>query len=69
LLELGADPAKALTATLVWWAVNVRWAGYRRGEVVDVIKILRAGGAVVTERDRELAADAGAPEVISALDG
>jgi hypothetical protein len=68
LLELGAHPAKALTATLVWWAVNVRWAGYRRGEVVDVIKILRAGGAAVTERDRELAADAGAPEVISALD-
>ena len=67
LLELGADPAKALTAMLVWWAVNVRWAGYRRGEIVDVIEILRAGGAEVSERDRELAADAGVPEVISAL--
>lgn len=67
MLDLGATPAKALTAVLTWWAMNVRWAGYRRGEVVDVVEILRAGGAEVNERDRELAANAVEPVVISAL--
>jgi uncharacterized protein len=26
LLDLGAEPANAITAVLVWWAANVRWA-------------------------------------------
>ena len=47
---------------------NVRWAKYRADEVVDVIKTLRAGGAVVGDRDGELAAEAGEPTVMSALD-
>jgi hypothetical protein len=46
-----------------------RWAVYRVGEVVDVIEILRLGGAVVTDRHRELAAEAGVLEVGAALDG
>lgn len=68
MLDLGATPAGALTAVLVWWSVNVRWAAYRRGEVAEVVEILRAGGAVVDQRDRELAVNAVVPEVISALD-
>jgi hypothetical protein len=41
--------------------------GYRAGEVAEVIEILRAGGADVTERHRELAARAGASQVEAAL--
>ena len=44
-----------------------RYAGYRAGDVADVIDILRAGGAEVTDRHRELAADAGASQVEAAL--
>lgn len=58
-LDLGAEPARALTATLAWWATNVRWAGYRSREVVAVIELLLVGGAVITDRDRELAGQAG----------
>jgi hypothetical protein len=68
-LELGAEAGNALTTALVWWVANVRWAKYRAGEVVDVIETLRAGGAVVSDRDRELASEGGVPTVISALDG
>jgi hypothetical protein len=68
MLELGAEPAKALTALLNWWAVNVNWAGHRAGEVVKVIERLRAGGAVVTTRDRELATEAGVSTVVAVLD-
>jgi hypothetical protein len=68
LLELGAQPASALTTLLSWWAVNIRWAGYRAGEVIHVIEILRAGGSMVSDRDHELAAEAKVPTVISALD-
>lgn len=68
LLDLGSQPAKALTMLLVWWAANARSAGYRRSEVVEVVELLRAGGAMVSERDRELASHAGAPMVVSALD-
>ena len=47
--------------------VNVRWAGYRAKDVVRVVEVLRAGAAVVTERDRELAAEAGVPAVVEAV--
>ena len=67
-LDVGAEPASALTTVLVWWVANVRWAKYRAGEVVAVIEALRAGGAVVGDRDRELAAEGGLPTVVSALD-
>lgn len=67
LLDVGAEPAKALTTMLVWWVANVRWTEYRAGEVVAVIEALRTGGAVVGDRDRELAAEAGVPSVTSAL--
>ena len=69
LLELGAQPARALDALLVWWSVNVRWSGYRATEVAGVVGILRAGGAVVTDRHTELAAEAGAEAVRAALTG
>jgi hypothetical protein len=68
MLDLGAEPAEALTAVLNWWVANVRWAGYRAGEVVNVIEILRSGGATATARDRELATEAGVPAVRAALD-
>lgn len=67
LLGLGAEPATALTALLTWWVTNVRWAGYRAGEVVRVVEILRADGAVVTARDRELANEAGVSAVVDAV--
>jgi hypothetical protein len=68
LLDVGAQPAAALTSVLVWWAVNVRWAKYRASEVVTVIEVLRAGGAVVGDRDRELTAEGDAETVVAALD-
>jgi len=67
MVDLGADPARGLDALLSWWTVGVRYAGYRAGEVADVIDILRAGGANVTDRHRELAATAGASQVEAAL--
>lgn len=67
MLDLGAQPANALTAVLAWWTVNVRWAAYRSQEVVDVIEILRAGGAEVSDRHRELAEEAGVLTVGAAL--
>jgi uncharacterized protein len=67
LLELGAEPARALDALLVWWSVNVRWAAYRVSEVVAVAEILRAGGATVTAHHRELATQAGAAPVVAAV--
>jgi hypothetical protein len=67
MVELGADPRRGLDALLSWWPVGVRFAGYRAGAVADVIDILRAGGAEVTERHRELAANAGASQVEAAL--
>ena len=67
MVELGADPGRGLDALLSWWSVGVRSAGYRADDVADVIDILRAGGADVTERHRELAASAGASQVEAAL--
>jgi hypothetical protein len=65
MVELGADPG--LDALLSWWAVGFRFAGYRAGDVADVVDILRAGGANVTDRHRELAESAGASQVEAAL--
>ncbi len=67
MVELGAEPGRGLDALLSWWSVGVRFAGYRAGDVADVIDVLRAGGANVTERHRELAASAGASQVEAAL--
>lgn len=67
MLDLGADPAEALTVLLAWWAMNARWYGYRAKEVIDVIEILCAGGAVVTDRHRELVLRAGVDAVARAL--
>ncbi|MBE1548232.1 hypothetical protein GGC64_002256 [Mycobacterium sp. OAS707] len=68
MVELGADAARGLDALLPWWAtVGVRYSGYRAKEVADVIDILRAGGATVTDRHREFAATAGAAQVEAAL--
>jgi uncharacterized protein len=67
LVDLGADPGRGLEALLSWWVVGVRFAGYRARDVADVIDVLRAGGAAVTERHRELAASAGASQVEAAL--
>ncbi|MBP1822854.1 ankyrin repeat domain-containing protein [Mycobacterium sp. OAE908] len=68
MVELGADAARGLDALLPWWAtVGVRYSGYRAKEVADVIDILRAGGATVTDRHRGFAATAGASQVEAAL--
>jgi hypothetical protein len=67
MVELGADPGRGLDALLSWWSVGVRSAGYRAGDVAHLIDVLRAGGAGVTERHRELAASAGASQVEAAL--
>jgi hypothetical protein len=67
MVELGADPRRGLDALLSWWPFGIRSAGYRAGDVADIIDILRAGGADVTERHRDLAANAGASQVEAAL--
>lgn len=67
LLELGAQPARALDVLLIWWTANVRWSAYRDKDVARIVAILRAGGAVVTDRHRELAREAGVPLVEAAL--
>ncbi len=68
LVELGADPRRGLDALLQWWAATgAREAGHRAGEVADVIDVLRTGGAAVTGRHRELAAESGASQVEAAL--
>jgi hypothetical protein len=67
MVELGADPRRGLDALLSWWPTGVQFAGYRAGEVADVVDILRAGGAEVTDRHRELAVRAGASQVEAAL--
>jgi hypothetical protein len=67
MVELGADPGRGLDALLSWWPVGVRSAGYRAGDVADIIDILRAGGASASDRHRKLAANAGASQVEAAL--
>lgn len=67
MVELGADPGRGLDSLLSWWAVGATFNGYRSGRVVELIGILRAGGAEVSQRHRELAADAAASDVEAAL--
>ncbi len=67
LVELGADPGRGLDTLLAWWATAVRSNAGRAGVVAEVAEVLRAGGARVTERHRELVASAGAEPVIAAL--
>ncbi|MCV7298822.1 ankyrin repeat domain-containing protein [Mycobacterium barrassiae] len=67
MIELSADPGRGLDSLLAWWAVGAKFNGYRSGRVVELIDILRAGGAEVSPRHRELAADAAAPDVEAAL--
>ncbi len=67
MVEVGADAGRGLDALLAWWAVGGRFAGYRAAAVAEVIELLRSGGAVVSQRHRELAAAAGASEVEAAL--
>ena len=67
MVDLGADPGRGLDALMSWWAVGVELARYRAGDVAGVIDILRAGGAQVTDRHRELAASAGASQVVAAV--
>jgi hypothetical protein len=67
MVELGADPRRGLDALLSWWPTGVQFAEYRAGDVADIIDILRAGGAKVTGRHRDLAANAGASQVEAAL--
>jgi hypothetical protein len=67
MVELGADPGRGLDSLLAWWAVSAKFNGYRSGRVVEVIDILRAGGAEVSQRHHELAAEAAASDVEAAL--
>jgi hypothetical protein len=67
MIELGAEPGRGLDALMCWWAMEARLAAYRAAEVAAVIEILRAGGAGVTDRHRELAATAGASQVEAVL--
>ncbi|BBZ16371.1 ankyrin repeat domain-containing protein [Mycolicibacterium gadium] len=67
MVELGADPARGLDALLAWWAVGATFNAYRAAAVADMVGLLRAGGAAVSQRHRELAAQAGASEVETAL--
>jgi uncharacterized protein len=67
MVDLGADPGRGLDALMSWWPAEVTFAGSRAADVAGVIDILRAGGAQVTDRHRELAASAGAPQVEAAL--
>ncbi|ORB63677.1 ankyrin repeat domain-containing protein [Mycolicibacterium tusciae] len=67
MVELGADPVRGLDALLAWWAVGAAFNAYRAAAVAGVVDLLRAGGAAVSQRHRELAAQAGASEVEAAL--
>jgi uncharacterized protein len=67
MVDLGADAGRGLDALMAWWAVSAGIAGYRAADVADVVEILRAGGAAVTDRHRELAARAGASQVEAVL--
>jgi hypothetical protein len=68
MIDLGADAGRGLDALLPWWAtIGARYSGYRAKEVADIVEILRAGGAAVTDRHREIAATAGASQVEAAL--
>ena len=67
MVELGADPDRGLDSLMAWWSVGAKFNGYRAAAVAEVVDLLRAGGAAVSQRHRELAANAGASEVEAAL--
>lgn len=67
MVELGADPGRGLDSLMAWWSVGAKYNGYRAAAVAEVVDLLRAGGAEVSRRHRELAANAGASEVEAAL--
>jgi ankyrin repeat protein len=67
MVELGADPGRGLDSLMAWWSVGAKFNGYRAAAVCDVVDLLRSGGAAVSQRHRELAANAGASEVEAAL--
>lgn len=67
MVELGADAGRGLDSLMAWWSVGATFAGYRAGAVAELIELLRAGGAAVSPRHREVAATAGASEVELAL--
>lgn len=67
LIDLGADPGRGLDALMSWWPSGATFGAYRAGVVSDVVDVLRAGGAAVSERHRELAATAGVEQVTAAL--
>lgn len=67
MVELGANPGRGLDSLMSWWADGAQFNGHRAGDVAGLIDILRAGGAVVSDRHRELAAVAEASQVESAL--
>jgi hypothetical protein len=67
MVDLGANPGRGLDSLMSWWPGGAELNGYRAGDVAAVIDILRAGGAVVSDHHRELAAAAGASQVESAL--
>ncbi|WP_326546655.1 ankyrin repeat domain-containing protein [Mycolicibacterium sp. ND9-15] len=67
LVDLGAEPRRGLDAVLAWWAAAVKCSADRADAVMDVVDVLRAGGAEVTERHRALATAAGVEQVTAAL--
>jgi uncharacterized protein len=69
MVELGASPTRGLDALLTWWALGARYATHRADVVVDIVEMLRAGGAEVSQGHLEQAARAGTPRVESALRG
>jgi ankyrin repeat protein len=67
MVELGADPGRGLDSLMAWWSVGAKFNGYKAAAVADLVDLLRAGGAEVSQRHRELAVNAGASEVEAAL--
>jgi hypothetical protein len=67
MVELGADAGRGLDSLLGWWPIGVGRSGCRASDVAAVVGILRAGGAEVTERHRDLATSAGESQVEAAL--
>jgi hypothetical protein len=67
MVDLGADPQRALDALMKWWAHGVRFAAYRSRDVAALVEILCAGGAVAHDSHKELATTAGNADVVAAL--
>ncbi|MFI5508116.1 ankyrin repeat domain-containing protein [Mycobacterium sp. NPDC051804] len=67
MVDLGAEPGRGLDSLMAWWSVGSKFNGYRAVAVAELVDLLRAGGAEVSQRHRELAANAGASEVEAAL--